>query len=64
MSDVQGGPHEFSPLKRFRNRGRCRHCFMPESFHPINGWTPARALGDKRMPLHPAKAFVRFGPPS
>ncbi len=44
------GPHEFAPLKRWWNRGRCKHCFVPRIDHPVRGWVEARALGDKRLP--------------
>lgn len=41
-------PHEFKPLQRFRNGGRCAVCFAHEDFHPTLGWVPARPLGDKQ----------------
>ncbi len=40
-------PHEFVPLRRFRNRGRCMACLAHESLHPALGWLPSRAIGDE-----------------
>lgn len=45
-SRVLCGPHEYAPLKRWRNRGRCRSCMRPEGEHPAAGWNPARAYHD------------------
>jgi hypothetical protein len=41
-------PHEFAPLKRWRNRGRCRICLAHEEIHPALGWLPSRPLFDDR----------------
>ena len=46
----QVGPHEFRPLKKWRNRGRCEACYVHENVHPVTGWTPSRHYGDKSMP--------------
>jgi hypothetical protein len=46
----QTGPHAFHPLRRFFNRGRCRHCYVHADAHPVNGWVLSRPLGDKRLP--------------
>jgi hypothetical protein len=43
----QVGPHEFVPLRRWRNRGRCRACYLNAAYHPVRGWVAARPLGDK-----------------
>jgi hypothetical protein len=51
MANTQTGPHSFRPLRwwdAFRGNGRCRHCLIPRSAHPVHGWIRARALGDKR----------------
>lgn len=40
------GPHDFKPLKRWRNRGRCSTCLVHEQHHPIARWAPARAYRD------------------
>ncbi len=37
-------PHEFKPLRRFRNRGRCATCLCHEEIHPALGWLPARPM--------------------
>jgi hypothetical protein len=41
-------PHEFDPLKRWWNRGRCSRCLAHEELHPALGWLPSRPLFDKR----------------
>lgn len=46
MSECQVGPHEFRPLKRWRNRGRCEACYLVEQLHPVRGWTQLRPLKD------------------
>lgn len=46
--DAAVGPHAFEPLKRWRNRGRCRRCLAPEEMHPALGWLPLRPLYDDR----------------
>lgn len=43
---VDSAPHAFAPLKRWRNRGRCRHCLAHEELHPALGWLPSRSLSD------------------
>jgi hypothetical protein len=43
---VDTAPHEFAPLKRWFNRGRCRACLAHEDIHPALGWLPARPLYD------------------
>lgn len=48
--EVQVAPHEFRPLKRWRNRGRCEACYVHERAHPVMGWTPARHYDDKCLP--------------
>lgn len=48
MSQVS--PHEFIPLKRLFNRGRCRACVYHEVSHPFAAWVEARAIGDKSLP--------------
>lgn len=40
-------PHEFRPLKRWRNRGRCAVCMAHEELHPALGWLPSRPYRDK-----------------
>jgi hypothetical protein len=45
----QVGPHRFTPLRRFFNKGRCRACFVPERAHPVEGWTRSRSLGDSKI---------------
>jgi hypothetical protein len=53
LGETTVGPHEFVPLRRWFNRGRCQHCLIHESLHPsLHAWWPARALGDKSVP-HP-----------
>jgi hypothetical protein len=44
------GPHEFDPLRRpaISDNARCRACYLPEGAHPVEGWTRARPLGDRR----------------
>ena len=47
------GPHEFEPLSRwdiFRRRPRCRACYLERQHHPVQHWTRARPIGDKRPP--------------
>lgn len=44
------GPHDFVPLRRRFNGGRCRACYIHERYHPIEGWTAARPLGDNARP--------------
>jgi len=41
------GPHEFSPLGRFRHRDKCRHCYCTRDLHPTTAYEPARPYGDK-----------------
>ena len=49
-------PHEWAPLGRwFRRRRICRACYLPESDHPVGGWSPARPVGDEREPIAPGK---------
>jgi hypothetical protein len=48
-------PHNYEPLQRFFNRGRCRACLLHEREH-IPGrfypdWPPARAWGEKTEAL-------------
>lgn len=47
---TETGPHKFTPLRPWDMRpgGRCRHCLIPMSAHPVHGWIRARAIGDKR----------------
>lgn len=45
---VDTSPHEFSPLKKWRNRGRCTACLVHEDHHPTWGWLPARPMYDKQ----------------
>lgn len=52
MTEV--APHEFRPMFRWLNRGRCSHCYIHEALHPINGWTASRPLGDKTRPGTPS----------
>lgn len=52
---VNTGPHEFVPLKRWRNRGRCRHCLAHEDLHPTRGWLPSRPLFDERAAINPSR---------
>jgi hypothetical protein len=59
-TDVQTGPHEFRPMKRFFNRGRCMHCYIHEVFHPINGYVTSRPWRDFSLPGSP-KATSRGG---
>lgn len=43
-------PHRFRPLRlrdAFYGGGRCRHCRVPMSAHPIHCYVAARPLGDK-----------------
>ena len=54
----QVGPHEFEPLRRFRNRGRCRACYVHEDSHPLTGWAEARPLGNKALPTAGARVGV------
>jgi hypothetical protein len=58
MAEV--GPHDFVPLRRWFNRGRCLHCFVHECFHPVRGWAVARPVGDKALPGSPS-AVARGG---
>lgn len=46
--DVDVSPHEFEPLKGWRNRGRCSRCLAHEEIHPAIGWLPSRPLYDDR----------------
>lgn len=46
ISGVDVAPHEFRPLKRWRNRGRCAGCKVHQANHPTIGWMPARPIGD------------------
>jgi hypothetical protein len=51
MSETATGPHTFRPLRwwdALRSNGRCAHCYIPRSAHPVHGWIRARPLGDKR----------------
>ena len=50
MSKSKVGAHQFKPISRWRNKGRCKHCYVPEHLHPIDGWVEARPIGDKRLP--------------
>jgi hypothetical protein len=47
---VSVGPHDFKPLRRFFNRGRCRACHADRGRHPVNAYSRARPLGDKSLP--------------
>lgn len=49
--DVDTAPHEFVPLKRFRNQGRCKVCMAHQELHPAIGWLPARPLQDKSQAI-------------
>jgi hypothetical protein len=51
--EVHTSPHEFAPLKRWRNRGRCRHCLAHEDLHPARGWLPSRPMFDDREAINP-----------
>lgn len=44
-------PHDFKPLKRWRNRGRCSVCLVHEEHHPTRGWLPARPYRVSREAL-------------
>jgi hypothetical protein len=44
---VDTEPHEFAPLRRWRNRGRCRVCKVHEANHPVWFWAPSRPLRDR-----------------
>lgn len=50
-------PHEFGPLRRFWNRGRCRACYWPESEHPRLLWSVARPLGSGAASVSPVKSI-------
>jgi hypothetical protein len=45
-------PHGFRRFRRFFNRSRCAACLLHEDEHPVRFWAPARAIGDKRLPLN------------
>lgn len=49
-SGTNSGPHQFEPLflrdLALGGAGRCKHCYEPASEHPIEGWVPARPIGD------------------
>lgn len=45
------GPHEFRPLRRLLNRGRCAACYCHEDLHPVAVYTAARPLLDRRLPV-------------
>lgn len=53
MNSVE--PHQFVPLRRFFNRGRCRVCYQPETLHPTTVWEASRPLGDN-TPASPLQA--------
>lgn len=50
---VQAAPHPFVRLRRWANRGRCRHCFLHERHHPIRWWVAARPVGDLTPAVDP-----------
>jgi hypothetical protein len=50
---TQVGPHEFKPLRRFFNKGRCEACYLHEDYHPVNGWTQARPMFDFKVAVYP-----------
>ena len=45
------GPHEFRPLRRWFNRGRCAGCYCHENLHPVSVYTAARPYLDRRPPV-------------
>jgi len=50
---ISVGPHEFKPIRvwdLWSKNGRCLHCFMAKSEHPITYWVRARPLYDKSEP--------------
>jgi hypothetical protein len=51
--DMRVEPHEFKPLRRFRNNGRCSTCLLHEIDHgqPLPSWPLARPGSDGRPPL-------------
>jgi hypothetical protein len=60
---VRVNPHDFEPLRRFRNRGRCRVCLVHERHHrkPMvwswqSDWWPSRAIGDTSEAITQAEA--------
>jgi hypothetical protein len=64
-SEVRVDPHEFEPLRRFRNKGRCRRCLLHERYHGrrLPNWPLSRAVGDDRFPVDwpdhfPPRAWV------
>jgi hypothetical protein len=47
---IKVGPHAFKALKiwdGWSENGRCLHCKLPKSAHPVRTWVPARPLKDK-----------------
>lgn len=47
------GPHDYTPLRRFLNGGRCSACYRHEAEHPIRRWVAARPYGDRADALPP-----------
>lgn len=58
--NVQVSPHDYQPLRRWWNRGRCRACYVHQDAHPVPAYSPARPVGDKRTTRQWLKAGRRL----